>query len=127
MKHLKKTLLIYCLVLSHVTAQAQSKTISNAGSLEGGASCPAQKYTDKDFLELKDKCLSSIGQADSLIGKQATEIEQLKVFNGKLIGQIDDVSQQLKASENPPWYRRPTTLFLLGTLTGVLLYEKVHP
>lgn len=84
---------------------------------------PSAKCRDK---ELEVACKTAIEAADELLKqKDAKELflhSQLKIS----LDQLDIQSKKLKEYETLDWYKSPTTIFLLGFISGIIINEKMH-
>lgn len=75
--------------------------------------------------DIEQGCNEVIRAADSLILSQSLEINMLKNANEDLLSQINTQQEKLLDLQYKPWYSSNTTMFLLGIITGGILYEKV--
>lgn len=76
--------------------------------------------------ELKVSCEETIKQADSIIKRQDELIQFLDTTNNDLLSQIGTQQKEILALQDPPWYSRPITAFLIGIITGGLINEKFN-
>lgn len=76
--------------------------------------------------ELKSSCEETINQADNVIKRQQELIQYLDKTNNDLLSQVGSQQKEILALQDPPWYSRPITIFLIGIITGGVLNEKVN-
>jgi len=76
--------------------------------------------------ELKVSCQDTINKADNIIKRQQELIQFLDTTNNDLLSQVGAQQKEILALQEPPWYSRPITTFLIGIITGGLLNEKFN-
>jgi len=84
-----------------------------------------QSKANENCKEIQDACIEVINKADELIKAQNAEILFLKDTQKELMSRLETQEKLILDMANPPWYSTPTTIFLLGIITGGILHEKV--
>jgi len=81
--------------------------------------------TNNACEQLATACSSALKKADELLDANDRQILYLKQINKDLLDQIDIKDQKIIDATVQPWYSTPTTVFLIGIVTGGLIYGKV--
>jgi len=84
-----------------------------------------QSNAQESCQELETACIEVINKADELIKAQNAEILFLKDTQKELMSRLETQEKLILDAANPPWYSTPTTMLLIGVITGGLLYGKV--
>jgi hypothetical protein len=116
---MKKLRIIFMSLLISVT-HLQNSLAQGAGP-EQGDSRPQVESCE----EIETACIEVINKAEEFIKAQNAEILFLKDTQKELMSRLETQEKIILDAANPPWYSTPTTMLLIGVITGGLLYGKV--